>query len=312
MIEQKKIDQLMNSSAFVPESLNPNLNYLLARYFLSRKDYTTGLLHLELAALSKKDKRLYQALLILALKTGKLNLAKTTFEKILKEKRDFDALINLGKIHLFENQFQKGESCLKEVIGKEPENSEVLFLLGYLYLNLACTHSPNLDQGFISKTKTNLEKSSALGFLSGDKDFTEALKLLRDGKYQNARVKLKEKFDHLLTAEDKRIFRYLEDFERLLLLFFLDQTKVEKNDVEKIVSGYESLIEGESSPPELKKRLGIAYLLFLKILLREGKKNLEIACALDPKFKKAKYNLKVLNDAESRFNFLYSDLELVL
>jgi len=84
MIEQKKIDQLMNSSAFVPESLNPNLNYLLARYFLSRKDYTTGLLHLELAALSKKDKRLYQALLILALKTGKLNLAKTTFEKILK------------------------------------------------------------------------------------------------------------------------------------------------------------------------------------------------------------------------------------
>ncbi len=312
MIEQKEIDQLINSFSYSPGSLNPSLNYLLARYFLSKKEFKKALPHLDLVIRSKKDKRLYEAFVEVALKIGKLSFAKKVLEEILEEKKDSGAFMNLGKIYLFENRFDQAIKCFKDALQKDPQNKEVLFLLGFSYLNLAQISSSSFDQEFVLMAKQNLQKSFGLGFLSGHKSFCEALALLNENIFVEALLKLKEKFTYLVKERKKEVFKNLDDFEKLLFLFFLDEQKIQRDSLEKIIFEYENSVENEGSSTKVHRRLGIAYLLFLKVLLGEGKRNLEIACKLDPKFEKAKTNLRILNEAEKDFNFLYSNLEFGL
>jgi len=261
---------------------------------------------------SQKVKKFYEAYVEAALQTENLSLAKTTLECMIKGKKDCDALFSLGKIYLFENRFEEAEKCFEEVLRSHPEDRETLFLSGFSYLSLAQKASPNFDQGLVSKAKENLEKSFNLGFLPRHRISGETLAFLNDGRYKDALMKLKENLSYLLKVHKNDLFENLDDFEKLLLLFFLDETKIEKDSVEKTISEYENLAGRENTPTRIQRRLGIAYLLFLKVLFREGQRNLKVACELDPKFRKAKANLKILNEVEERLNLLYSNLELGL
>ena len=287
-------------------SLSGQANYLLALYYYSRDKYKKSLEEI-LIAIEKEEQRwdLYEHLVSLGKKSQNLKAVYEKLNSSLNKHPDNSHLHScLGLAYLLDGKLSEAIEEFQNSVNLNSDLALPHFLLGVGYLECICSSDLEREKGslLLSLVEQEFSKAKEEDESIQTKGFEEGMSLLSQSKYQQALREFKQALNEILRAE-----LAFGSFEELSLYNFLAPQMVDYEMVQKAIRELDQRMEKQKSL-SAHNRLGMAYLLFLKLLFQEAKSCFEQASKIAPRFQKPLRNLKFLEEQEEEFSNLFEFL----
>jgi tetratricopeptide (TPR) repeat protein len=288
------------------KDLPAQADHLLSLYYYSKNNYEQSLEEL-LKAIQKEDQRwdLYQHLVHLGKKSENLKVVYDKLNSSLDKYADNHNLhSSLGMAYLLDEKISEAIDEFQKAISLNPDLPLSHFLLGISYLECICASSLEREKSslLISLVDQEFSKAKECDKSIQGKRFEEGVGLLSQGKYQQALKGFKQILEEILEVD--LVFGV---FENLALCHFIAPEMVDYEMVQQAIQELDQRMEVRENP-HAHNRLGVAYLLFLKLLFREAESCFEQARQINPKFQKPLRNLKFLKEEEKEFSNLFEFL----
>lgn len=287
------------------KELPPQANYLLMLYYYSKGEYRQGLEEL-VKAIKKEGQRwdFYQDLVYLGKKAKDFKPVYSELELAMDKHKDNHNLHSyLGLAYLLDKKLSEAIDQFQKAISLNDDLGMTHFYLGIAYLECICASNPDKEKNSLLNSLAHQEfsKANESKCVCSDK-FASGINLLGQSKHQPAL----EEFKHILE-EELSVDLVFGRFEEVVLSFFMAPQTV---NYERIQQAIEELDKRTVQPGDMRvsNRLGIAYLLFFKLLFSEAKNCFEQARTIAPKFHEPTRNLKFLKDEEKEFSSLFEFL----
>ncbi|MCJ7507385.1 MAG: tetratricopeptide repeat protein [candidate division Zixibacteria bacterium] len=288
------------------KDLPAQAGYLLALYCYSKNKHEQSLEEL-LKAIQKEDQRwdLYQHLVYLGKKSENLKAVYERLNSSMEKYADNHNLhFCLGMAYLLDKKISEAIDEFQKAISLNPDLPLSHFLLGISYLECICASNLEKEKSslLISLVDQEFSKAKECDKSIQVKRFEEGVSLLGQGKYQQALKEFKQVLEEILEAD-----LVFGAFEKLALYHFIAPEIVDYEMVQQAIQELDQRMEDRENP-HAHNRLGVAYLLFLKLLFREAENCFEQARQISPKFQKPLRNLKFLKEEEEEFSNLFEFL----
>jgi tetratricopeptide (TPR) repeat protein len=289
------------------EALPAQANYLLALYYYSKDEYKRSLEEI-LKAIEKEDQRwdIYQHLVYLGKKSENLKIVYEKLNSGLSKYPDNHNLCSyLGLAYLLDGKISEAIDEFQKSISLNSDWAFSHFLLGISYLECICSSNLEKEKGslLVSLVEQEFSKAKEVDKSIQAKGFKEGVDSLGQSNYQQALKEFKQTLEKILEID-----LVFGTFEKLALYHFVAPEMVDYEMIQQAIRELDQRIEKQENP-QTHNRLGVAYLLFLKLLLKEAKNCFEEAKLIAPKFQKPLRNLKFLNEEEEEFSNLFEFLK---
>lgn len=287
------------------QNLPPQANYLLALYYHSKDEYGKSLEEI-LKAIEKEDQRwdLYQHLAYLGKKAQDLKIAYQRIKSSLEKHKDSHNLILcLGLCYLLEGKTSEAIEEFQKAVSLNSDFGLAYFFLGMAYLECICSSDVGKEKDSLLTSLVHQEFSKAKeNKVIQSSSFKKGTGFLKQDKYQKALKEFKQTLEEVLSADF-----VFGTFEQITLYHFIAPELVDYEMTQKAIRELDQRIEKQNYL-QAYNRLGVAYLVFLRLLLKEAENCFVQAKTLAPKFQKPSRNLKFLQQEEKEFSNLFEFL----
>jgi hypothetical protein len=307
-MENVKLPKIKAWSQKIAKECDPALNSLLAAHFEFQKDFNEAFSQISLAINKEpQNKSLYEKMVWIAEKAGKLDQAKELIQSTLSNKPENYALWrSLGLTYLLKEDYTSATKNLQMSLKFKEDERTTHFLLGYSFLAaLEKEKNDNDSRTQLSNSALNeFQKAGELTLLKKDSDFEEGKRFLNENLFSRSLEKME-----VVLYKIKYLHMEPASFSYLALNFLMDGKEVKQNQVKSVVSELKKRSEQGKEYPEINNHLGLCYLIFWRDLIFNAQNQLRLAVKKDAKFQKAKTNLMFLESTEKKISALLKELK---
>ncbi len=286
------IELLYAISSRVKTVRHPPSMMRMGRQFLRWNLLDEAISELELAL--QYDSQLGDAYLALGeayIKRGGHKEAVQVLENGVRVKPDYaDMWQTLGKARLAGGQYPKAEKVFREALQINPSYDDAHFSLALCYLEVIAKGSQEGQDrqiDYLQKAREHLGRAIALSGRFQTPDVENAMRQIHQKEIKKALKSIRE----IDAGLKQRIDLHFDDAFYLGLMY--GERGKDSEAVQEYVHKLETMAREYPDYPDIRNKLGVAYLIQCRHLFNKALHQFRKASELNPDFEKAKNNLKL-------------------
>ena len=287
------IDLLYGISARVKTARHPLSLNKLGLQFLKRNLLDEAISEFELAI--QYDSHYGEAYLNLGeayLRRGGLEEAVRVLEKGVQVAPSYaDMWQKLGTTYLRSKQHHRAIKAFRRALEINPSYDEPHFSIALCFIDVLVNGIQKgdfpEDTKIRNQAQEHLSRAAALSARFSTSDFEEAMRKFCQGEVDQS--------FKLLQKVGRRLPKVIDlDFDDAFYLNYMYGEKGRnRRTVQEYVDEMETLIQEHPGFPDLHNKLGIGYLIQCRSLFNRALYQFQLACEMNPEYKRAKSNLKL-------------------